>query len=212
MLIYRLVSWIFISAIGWVVFFFVFRTEKDIDPDAHLDDVGTDSRSSPPIPKPHSASPTPRSDACPPGLRTSRRSSGRARTRRGLRARRPERTTSSPSSVDRRRRRRRRPGGLTPVLASVVAAPVPVPATDGKIHLAYELLLTNALRQEVTLTSRRGQGRRPDAADADRRQARRTGPAPSGSPTPTTKLGPAQAGVVWLDVVARQVGRQCPPT
>jgi hypothetical protein len=41
MLIYRLVSWIFISAIGWVVFFFVFRTEKDIDPDAPLgDDAG----------------------------------------------------------------------------------------------------------------------------------------------------------------------------
>uniref|UniRef100_A0A5Q5CA35 Uncharacterized protein n=1 Tax=Mycobacterium sp. (strain JLS) TaxID=164757 RepID=A0A5Q5CA35_MYCSJ len=34
MLIYRLVSWIFLAAIGWVVFFFVFRTEKDIDPDA----------------------------------------------------------------------------------------------------------------------------------------------------------------------------------
>ncbi|MGV9802856.1 lysylphosphatidylglycerol synthase transmembrane domain-containing protein [Mycobacterium sp. NPDC003449] len=33
MLIYRLVSWIFISAIGWVVFFFLFRTEKDLDPD-----------------------------------------------------------------------------------------------------------------------------------------------------------------------------------
>ena len=28
MLIYRLVSWIFISAIGWVVFFFMFRTEN----------------------------------------------------------------------------------------------------------------------------------------------------------------------------------------
>ena len=38
MLIYRLVSWIFISAIGWVVFFFMFRTEKDIDPDAVLKD------------------------------------------------------------------------------------------------------------------------------------------------------------------------------
>jgi uncharacterized protein (TIRG00374 family) len=37
MLIYRMVSWIFISAIGWVVFFFVFRTEKDIDPDATPD-------------------------------------------------------------------------------------------------------------------------------------------------------------------------------
>jgi putative heme transporter len=34
MLIYRLVSWIFISAIGWMVFFFMFRTEKDLDPDA----------------------------------------------------------------------------------------------------------------------------------------------------------------------------------
>ena len=38
MLIYRLISWIFISAIGWVVFFFMFRTEKDIDPDATVDD------------------------------------------------------------------------------------------------------------------------------------------------------------------------------
>jgi uncharacterized protein (TIRG00374 family) len=38
MLIYRLISWIFISAIGWVVFFFVFRTEKDIDPDATPND------------------------------------------------------------------------------------------------------------------------------------------------------------------------------
>jgi putative heme transporter len=37
MLIYRLVSWIFIAAIGWVVFFFVFRTDKDIDPDAEID-------------------------------------------------------------------------------------------------------------------------------------------------------------------------------
>jgi len=39
MLIYRLVSWIFISAIGWVVFFFMFRTEKDIDPDATVEDI-----------------------------------------------------------------------------------------------------------------------------------------------------------------------------
>jgi uncharacterized protein (TIRG00374 family) len=37
MLIYRLVSWIFISAIGWVVFFFMFRTESNIDPDATID-------------------------------------------------------------------------------------------------------------------------------------------------------------------------------
>ncbi len=33
MLIYRLVSWIFIAAIGWVIFFFMFRTESTVDPD-----------------------------------------------------------------------------------------------------------------------------------------------------------------------------------
>jgi hypothetical protein len=38
MLIYRLISWIFIAVIGWVVFFFMFRTEKDIDPDAAVDE------------------------------------------------------------------------------------------------------------------------------------------------------------------------------
>jgi len=38
MFIYRLISWIFIAAIGWVVFFFMFRTEKDIDPDALEDE------------------------------------------------------------------------------------------------------------------------------------------------------------------------------
>lgn len=33
MLIYRLISWLLISAIGWVVFFFVFRTENIADSD-----------------------------------------------------------------------------------------------------------------------------------------------------------------------------------
>ncbi|BBZ78995.1 membrane protein [Mycolicibacterium anyangense] len=39
MLIYRLVSWIFISAIGWVVFFFMFRTEGALDPDPVFDEL-----------------------------------------------------------------------------------------------------------------------------------------------------------------------------
>jgi putative heme transporter len=38
MLVYRLISWIFLAAIGWVIFFFMFRTEKDIDPDATIDE------------------------------------------------------------------------------------------------------------------------------------------------------------------------------
>ncbi|SBS76784.1 conserved membrane hypothetical protein [uncultured Mycobacterium sp.] len=39
MLIYRLVSWIFISTIGWVVFFFMFRTEGALDPEAVADEI-----------------------------------------------------------------------------------------------------------------------------------------------------------------------------
>ena len=42
MLIYRLVSWIFISTIGWVVFFFMFRTEGALDPDAVVDELAGD--------------------------------------------------------------------------------------------------------------------------------------------------------------------------
>jgi uncharacterized protein (TIRG00374 family) len=34
MLIYRLISWLLIAAIGWVMFFFMFRTESQLDPDA----------------------------------------------------------------------------------------------------------------------------------------------------------------------------------
>lgn len=41
MLIYRLVSWIFISAIGWVVFFFMFRTEQPLHPEALATESGS---------------------------------------------------------------------------------------------------------------------------------------------------------------------------
>jgi uncharacterized membrane protein YbhN (UPF0104 family) len=51
MLIYRLVSWILISAIGWVVFFFMFRTESQIDPDEeerlHAQDPAEDTGGEP---------------------------------------------------------------------------------------------------------------------------------------------------------------------
>jgi len=34
MLIYRLISWLMLAAIGWVVFFFMFRSENHLDRDA----------------------------------------------------------------------------------------------------------------------------------------------------------------------------------
>jgi len=91
------------------------------------------------------------------------------------------------------------PTVITPLLATVVAAPIPVPATDGKVHLAYELQLTNVLDQEVALTS-------IDVRAADRTLLNLTGDRLAywmrviGKPTPTTKLGPAQSAAVWLDV------------
>lgn len=52
MLIYRLVSWIFISAIGWVVFFFMFRTEGALHPDRAVDDLAAAEMSQDPPPEP----------------------------------------------------------------------------------------------------------------------------------------------------------------
>ena len=65
MLIYRLVSWIFISAIGWVVFFFMFRTETDVDPDAGLDEVDQSEASAMPSPNTTHRSATCRPEPAP---------------------------------------------------------------------------------------------------------------------------------------------------
>jgi Peptidase family M23 len=76
---------------------------------------------------------------------------------------------------------------------------MPVAATDGKTHLAYELVLTNAGPQEVTLTSL-------DAVAAGNRLLTLSGDGLAhwmrvlGDPTPTTTIGPAQTALVWLDI------------
>jgi Peptidase family M23 len=91
------------------------------------------------------------------------------------------------------------PPVVTPLVGSVLAAPVPVPATDGKVHLAYEVQLTNVLAQEATLTSL-------VVLDRDVSLLKMTGEQLAsrtrvlGTNTPTTKIGPAQTAVVWMDV------------
>ncbi|MDT5082328.1 MAG: hypothetical protein QOJ80_6965, partial [Mycobacterium sp.] len=90
---------------------------------------------------------------------------------------------------------------VTPVLATVVAPPVPVPATDGKVHLAYELQVTNAMGSDVTLASLEVKaGDRTLLTLARDKLAYWTRALGAGT-KPTTTLGPGQAGVVWLDVV-----------
>lgn len=118
----------------------------------------------------------------------------------------PQETTGSavpppttPATTSAEPRRGPEPSVATPVVASVLSAPVPVPATDGRVHLAYEVQLTNVLAQEVTLTSL-------IVLDRDVSLLNLSGDQLAnwtriiGTPVPTTKIGPAQTAVVWLDV------------
>lgn len=88
---------------------------------------------------------------------------------------------------------------VTPLLARVIAAPIPVPATDGRTHLAYELLLTNTLSQDATVQTVTVQG---DGAtvlslsgDALAHWTRVLGVGAK----PTVTIGPAQTASVWID-------------
>jgi hypothetical protein len=90
---------------------------------------------------------------------------------------------------------------FTPVLVSVVAAPVPVPTTDGKVHLAYELQLTNALGGDVTLKSLSVKAGDDELLTLAGEGLAYWTRALGGGQTPTATLGPGQAGIVWLDVV-----------
>ncbi|BBY74194.1 peptidase M23 [Mycolicibacterium parafortuitum] len=91
------------------------------------------------------------------------------------------------------------PSTATPVVGRVLAAPIPVRASDGKTHLAYELQLTNTLSQDVTLTS-------VDVRAGDRTLLRLPGDRLAywtrvlGNPDPATVIGPAQTATVVLDV------------
>lgn len=88
---------------------------------------------------------------------------------------------------------------VTPVLADVVAAPVPVPATDGRVHLAYELLLTNTSPEPVTVDSVAVMGPAGpllQLSGAGLGYWTRT----MGTRVSTNELGPGQRSIVWLDV------------
>jgi hypothetical protein len=91
------------------------------------------------------------------------------------------------------------PSVYTPIVGEVLAAPIAVPATDGKVHLAYELKLTNTLSQDVTLTSLAAVSDGATLlklAGGDVKHWTRL----LGSATPTDTLGPAMTALVWLDV------------
>lgn len=93
------------------------------------------------------------------------------------------------------------PAVATPVIGSVLAAPIPVPATDGRTHLAYELILTNMQSDNATLTSvsaLSGDKKLLTLSGDNLRYWTRTANNPA---TPANVIEPGQSAIVWLDVV-----------
>ncbi|MCV7225692.1 M23 family metallopeptidase [Mycolicibacterium komossense] len=89
---------------------------------------------------------------------------------------------------------------VTPLIGSSTADPIPVPATDGKTHIVYELLLTNTLPGDVTvdsLTALSGDRRLLTLAGANLAYWTR---ALGNSGTPTNHIPSGGSAMIWLDV------------
>ena len=95
---------------------------------------------------------------------------------------------------------------FTPITASVLAAPRPVSATDGRRHLVYEVLVQNVTDTTVEVQSLavRGSGRALMAVAGAELTAVMTT-----ARTRTSTLGPGEGATIWLDVALRR-GRQVP--
>jgi hypothetical protein len=91
---------------------------------------------------------------------------------------------------------------FTPVIQSVLAPPRWFQGADGRVHLTYELLLTNAVPVPVTVTAvevRDAAAGRSVAMLQDDVLTAAMSLLTSGT-VPTTVLPPATVGVVWVDL------------
>jgi murein DD-endopeptidase MepM/ murein hydrolase activator NlpD len=89
---------------------------------------------------------------------------------------------------------------LTPVVQSVMSTPRWFPGDGGRVHLQYELMLTNTVPLDVDVTKVEvlGDGRPIEVLTGDTLQAAM---APLGSEKgSTTKLAGSTVAVVWLDL------------
>lgn len=89
---------------------------------------------------------------------------------------------------------------FTPIVGSALTEPIATPMTDGKIHLAYELMLTNVLSMPVTIDDVTVRGDTDTTLLALRGDELIPWMRISGSATPGRILGPGQQASVMLDV------------
>ncbi len=88
----------------------------------------------------------------------------------------------------------------TPVTQSVLSPPRWYRGDDGRVHMQYELRLTNTVPLPIDVTSVevRGGGRSIETLSGDRLEAAMSLLATPN--TPTTRLAPSTVGIVWLDL------------
>jgi hypothetical protein len=89
----------------------------------------------------------------------------------------------------------------TPVIQSVLSPPRWFKGNDGRFHMAYELMLTNAFPLSVNVASLQVLGpgaRRLEALSGMKLEAAMTRLGTPG--VSTTELPPATVGIVWLDL------------
>jgi hypothetical protein len=89
---------------------------------------------------------------------------------------------------------------FTPALQSVPSPPRWFEGDDGRLHLEYELLLTNAspvVARVASLEVRTGRGRLISRLSGQRLQSSMGWPAAKG---PSTELQPFSVGIAWLDL------------
>jgi hypothetical protein len=98
----------------------------------------------------------------------------------------------------------------TPLIGSAVSEPVPAPATDGRVHLAYELVLSNTLPGTVTITSLSARSGDDTLATLRGDNLKFWTRAFGAGATPTNKVEAGQSVTVWMDV-ALDSGAE-PPT
>jgi hypothetical protein len=91
-----------------------------------------------------------------------------------------------------------RVAAVTPVIASTLSTPLAVSATDGKTHIAYELVLTNTMLSPTTIHFIKAMagGRTLFDLSGDKLSIWMKN---LGTKAPGTTLGPGQAAVVLMD-------------
>jgi hypothetical protein len=103
---------------------------------------------------------------------------------------------------------------LTGFAASVLTRPSAVRGSDGRLHIAYELVLTGATPFAVDVERVEVRDARTHrvllslGGDALSSRMNPVGGAPAGvTPPPTTLIGPSGSAVIWLDVLVRRNAR-----